>query len=301
MFNEVFDLQIMFFVLLFLGYFLRKRDVITVEGKKSLNRLLLYVVLPCNIVNAFRIELESEILEVFVRVLLISVAIQFMCWLIGKFGYNWIEPRKRSVLQYATACSNAGFIGNPIAEGVFGTVGLLYTSAFLIPQRIIMWSAGISYFTTGVSFKERVKKVLLHPCIIAVIIGGIIMFLKPAIPTLCYDIIKKIGDTNTVLSMLIIGTVLAEVPLKSVFSKEAFLYSILRLVILPLIVFLGCKAMGFGSEETGISVVLTAMPAGSTSVILAQQYDGDSEYAIKLVVLSTLLLFVSLPIWLMII
>ena len=79
------------------------------------------------------------------------------------------------VLQYATVCSNAGFLGNPVAEGLYGSIGLLYASVYLIPQRIVMWSAGISYFTESPSRKEVVKKVLTHPCIVAVEIGIVLM------------------------------------------------------------------------------------------------------------------------------
>ena len=39
-----------------------------------------------------------------------------------------------------------GFVGSPLAEGLFGGVGLLLTSFYLIPQRIVMWSVGVSYF-----------------------------------------------------------------------------------------------------------------------------------------------------------
>ena len=49
-------------------------------------------------------------------------------------------------MQYGTVCSNAGFLGSPLTEGLFGGVGLLLTSVYLIPQRIVMWSMGVSYF-----------------------------------------------------------------------------------------------------------------------------------------------------------
>ena len=51
-------------------------------------------------------------------------------------------------LQYGTICSNAGFLGNPIAEGIYGAEGLVLASVYLIPQRIMMWSSKVreSYF-----------------------------------------------------------------------------------------------------------------------------------------------------------
>lgn len=43
----------------------------------------------------------------------------------------------------------SGFLGDPIAEGIYNGVGVLYTSIFLIPMRIVMWSVGTTYFAAG--------------------------------------------------------------------------------------------------------------------------------------------------------
>lgn len=62
------------------------------------------------------------------EVLLIALGIQILCWLDGKILFEFAEPGKKKVLQYATICSNAGFMGNPIIEGIYGQEGLLYAS-----------------------------------------------------------------------------------------------------------------------------------------------------------------------------
>ena len=72
------------------------------------------------------------------------------------------EDRRKN-LTYAIICSNAGFLGNPIAEGVFGSVGLMYASVYLIPQRIMMWSEGLAIFSGNKDPKGTLKKVLTHP------------------------------------------------------------------------------------------------------------------------------------------
>ena len=67
---------------------------------------------------------------------------------------------------------------------MFGGVGLLLTSAYLIPQRIVMWSMGVSYFMqddAAASLGERtrhravLRKTLTHPCILAVFVGMALM------------------------------------------------------------------------------------------------------------------------------
>ena len=90
--------------------------------------------------------------------------------LIEKYFFVKTHSRQRSVLQYGTICSNAGFMGSPLIQGLYGLDGLLFASIYLIPQRIVMWSGGVACFTSTKGI-EVVKKVITHPCIIAVFIG----------------------------------------------------------------------------------------------------------------------------------
>ena len=111
------------------------KGVLTADGRKCLTDLLIDLILPCNIINSFLIDLSSEVLIASLEVLLIALGIQILCWLGGKVLFGFAEPGKKKVLQYATICSNAGFMGNPIIEGIYGQEGLLYASVYLIPLR----------------------------------------------------------------------------------------------------------------------------------------------------------------------
>jgi hypothetical protein len=77
------------------------------------------------------------------EVLIASIGIQLFYVVLTKILFNRFHDGEKQVYQYATVCSNAGFMGNPISQGVFGDLGLLYASVFVIPQRIVMWTAGI--------------------------------------------------------------------------------------------------------------------------------------------------------------
>ena len=120
-------------------------------------------------------------------------------------------------------------------------MGLLYASIYLIPQRIVMWSAGVSYFTESTSKRDLIKKVVTHPCIIAVGIGLTIMIFQIKLPVFLSDTIKSISGCTTAMSMILIGSILADVDIKDMKSKTMWAFSLLRLIIIPLIVFIGCK------------------------------------------------------------
>lgn len=299
-YSSLINLQGMLFLLVAAGIILRKKGILPEQAKSILTDLVIYLILPCNIISSFFIEFNMEILKGFAVILVIATLIQFGCLLFANTFYNKEPDRRKKVLQYGTVCSNAGFMGNPIAEGVYGGEGLMYASIFLIPQRIVMWSAGVSYFTESPDRKTVVKKVVTHPCIVAVYIGMFFMITQLSLPVFLENTIRNIGSCTTTVSMVLIGTILAEVNPGTIFDKGIVKYTVIRLLLIPLLVFAGCRLFSVDPLLSGVSVLLTGMPAGSTTAILAAKYDGDYIFATKCVVVTTLLSLITIPLWCMI-
>ena len=299
-YSRLLNLQGMLFLLVAAGVVLRKKGILPEGAKAILTDLVIYLILPCNIINSFFIEFNLEILKGFAVILTIASLIQFGCLMFAKVFYNREPESRKKVLQYGTVCSNAGFMGNPIAEGVYGAEGLMYASIFLIPQRIVMWSAGVSYFTESPDRKTVVKKVLTHPCIIAVYIGLVLMITRLPLPAFLQNTIKSVGGCTTTVSMVLIGAILAEVEPGSILDWGIVKYAAIRLFLLPLLVYVSCRAFHVKPLLAGVSVLLTGMPAGSTTAILASKYDGDYIFATKCVVVTTLLSLVTIPLWCMV-
>lgn len=299
--DGLFDLQVMMFLLMAVGVVLRKMDIITKEGKGMLTDLVIDLILPCNIISAFYMPMDHSVFVSGVEILIISILIQIFCTFISGILYRKVPKEKRMVLQYATVCSNAGFLGNPVAEGLYGSVGLLYASVYLIPQRIVMWSAGVSYFTECPSKKEVVKKVLKHPCIVAVEIGIVLMVTQVQLPGFLSSAIENVGGCTTAITMMLIGTILTDVDMRHILTRTTVAYSFIRLAFIPAVVFAGCWLANIDSVVAGVSVTLAAMPAGTTTAILAMKYHGDEEFATQSVVLTTMLSMAAIPIWSLII
>ena len=164
-----------------------------------------------------------------------------------------------------------------------------------------MWSAGVSYFTQSPSRKEVVKKVLTHPCIIAVEIGIVLMVTQIQLPEFLSTGIEEIGGCTTAVTMILIGTILMDTDMRHMITKITAGYSVIRLIFIPTVVLLGCLLAGVDSVVAGVSVTLAAMPAGTTTAILALKYHGDEEFATQCVVLTTVLSVAAIPIWSLII
>lgn len=297
-FGNMFNMQGMLFLLMIIGAVLTWKRIITADGQKLLTDLVMDVTLPASIIKSFQMELSRELLESCLEIFLVAIAIQVGTFLLSALLYRGISDEKhRKVLQYATICSNAGVLGNPIAEGIFGSMGLLYASIYLIPQRTFMWSAGLTYFTRCPSKKELARKVLTHPCIIAVAFGMVLLITGTTLPGFLGSTVNSIAGANTAVSMMLIGSFLVGVNVKSMFQKTFYYYSFVRLFLIPFLVFVPCRLLGLDSMVTGVSTILAAMPAASSTAILAAKYECDEVFASKCVVFTTVLSMVTIPVW----
>lgn len=292
--KSLIDLQITIFCLMIAGYIMTKLNILTSATKKSMTDLIIDFILPCNIIVSFMIEFNRQILISCLAVFCISIGIQLFSAFAGRFFYQKTDKGQLAVLKYATIVSNAGFLGNPIVQGLYGSQGLLYASIYLIPQRIVMWSAGVSCFTDAKG-KNVIKKVITHPCIIAVAIGLVLMIFQIQLPSGITKTLNYASNCTTALSMIVIGNILAEVKVKEIVSGKNIWFCIVRLIIFPIVVFTFCKLIGIDQLVTAVSTVLSGMPAAATTAILAAKYNCDDHFAVKIVFLSTILSLLTIP------
>lgn len=296
-FVSLINLQLMMFAIMGIGACLRKMGIIKSEDKRVITELIINLLLPCSIVMAFYIEFSEEILRQGFMILVISALLQVFCLILSKTLFNNYSHDQKVILQYGTICSNAGFLGNPIAEGVYGSLGLLYASIYLLPLRIITWSVGLSYYTESTDRKALIKKVITHPCIVTVFIGLTLMITQIQLPEALRSTLSSLGSCSTPFTMLLIGVILAEGDIKTMVTKTTVKFAVLRLGLIPLAVFFGCKLCNIPELVAGVATLLAAMPAGTTTAILAVKYNRDAEFATKCVVFTTILSMVMIPIW----
>ncbi|MBD9253321.1 AEC family transporter [bacterium] len=296
---ELGSLQLTLFAMMLIGALLKKKDIIDENGKKCLADLCINVVIPCNIFKSCLVELDAGVLKSCAMLFVSAVIMQLLCLVLNRFLFERYDPQRKKVLQCCTIVPMSGFLGNPIAEGIYNEVGVPYTSIFLIPMRIVMWSVGTTYFVAGetVEKKKLIKNVLTHPCLGAIYLGLLCMVTQVQLPSVILNSVKYIGNCNSALTMFIVGTILTDAPLKSIVSRDTVKFRLLRLALLP------AAALGVGLllhlEPTalGVSVLMTGMPAGATAVIFAAKYGSDAPFAARNVVFTTLLSMLTLPLW----
>lgn len=295
----LFNLQSTLFAMMLIGTWMKKKGIMDENGKRCMTDLCVNIIIPCNILKSFLIEFNLDILKT-CGLLFVSAAImQGICLLLNQWLFNRYPPQRKKVLQYCTLVPMSGFLGNPITEGIYNQIGVLYTSIYLIPMRIMMWSAGTAYFTanTRLSRKKLIKNILTHPCLAAIYIGIFFMITQLPLPRFVTETIRYISSCNSAVTMFIVGTILADVKLSSIFSKDTLAFSFFRLIVLPAISLGLGLLLGLDAVSLGISVLMTGMPAGATAAIFAARYESDAAFATKCVVMTTLVSMITLPAW----
>ena len=297
--SDLISLQGTLFAMMLIGAWLKKRGIIDENGKRCLTDLCVNIIIPCNIFRSCLIEFNMEIFRACGLLLLSAVLLQMLCLLLNRFLFNRYPPQRKKVLQYCTIVPMSGFLGNPIAEGLYDSLGVLYTSIFLIPMRIVMWSVGTTYFVADakVEKKKVIRNILTHPCLMAVYLGLICMVTQLPLPAIITKTVGYVGSCNSAMTMFIVGTILADVKLSTIVSKDTILFSIFRLLALPALAFGLGTALGLERVALGVSVLMTGMPAGATAAIFAARYESDADFATRCVVFSTLVSMVTLPMW----
>lgn len=288
------EMQGTLFLFILVGIYTQKKGIITSRNRKKFTDLIIEVILPCNIVSSFLIKWSHSLLINCAAAFVVAIATQIGYVILSKVLFRKSEKNRQAVLRYAIICSNAGFLGNPIVESIFGSTGLLFASVALIPLRFAMWSSGLALFTKT-DGKSTAKKLITHPCIIAVFVGFVLMLTQIKLPGFMLKTISGIGSCNTAISMIVIGSILAEINLKKILDKELLLYSLIRLLAIPLVILVMLSLLKVDQLVTGVIVLLSAMPAGSTTVMLADKYDGDAKFATSCVFLSTILSLITIP------
>lgn len=295
-FKNMIDMQLMMFLLVAIGFFIRKKGIVNTEGRMNMIDLCLHITLPFNVLHSFLRKWDWNLFIACGVILLLSVGFNAISVFFSAVLYKKQETNRQKSLKYGTIISNSGFLGNPMVEGIYGSEGLLYAALFMLPVRIVMWTIGIAVFLKG--RKEKLwKNVLTHPCIVAIYAGVIIMVCGIQFPTFVEKTIVGISGCNTPLSMMLIGMMLAEVKPKGLIDKTMVFYTAIRLLVIPAVVFAITVFLPLDGMLRGITVIMAGMPAPITTALLSAKYGGDEKYATGMVFLSTILSLITLPLW----
>ena len=295
--NDVINQVIVLCLVMVIGFYGRKKEIIKGEMLKGLTEILMNITLPCLLLSSFNTSYTKELLQNIIKVFFYSLGIHIFMAGISNILLIKAKEERKNILKFVTIFSNFGYMGYPIMEGIFGKIGVFYASIFGIPFNIMVLTLGVVLFNKESKNEINLKKVILQPGIIFVIIGLVAFLLKIPYPKPIYKTLDMVGSMTSPLSMIIVGANFSGISLKSLLKdKDLYFISVIRLLIAPLIIFMVLSMLKVDSYLLKICVILTAMPAAAITSVFAEMYDGDKGFAAQCVFITTVLSIITIPI-----
>lgn len=294
--SQLINQVIVLFIIMMVGFYAKKKKYLNNTVDKGLSELLINITLPFMIVTSFNIKYEAAMVSNSQKILLYSFLIHIGLIFFSKMMFFKFPKNKQQVFRFITIFCNVGFMGYPVLESIYGGIGVFYAAIFNIPFNILVWTVGVMLFTGEKDFKSM-RKAVANPALIAVFIGLILFAFSISLPLPIATSLKLVGSTTTPISMIIIGSMLAEIQFKNIFSDFSTYYAtVVRLLIVPMIVYVVLKLLKADPLLLNICVILQAMPAAVMAPILAEKYGGDSLLASQCVFITTIVSSITIPI-----
>ncbi|MBU5434589.1 AEC family transporter [Pseudoflavonifractor sp. MSJ-37] len=287
------------FLMILLGFVLVRAGLLRSEDSKPLSVVVLYLVSPCMMLNAFQIEKTEELVHGLLLSLLAAVSIHILLFLlITVFG----KVLKLTVVEQASVMySNAGNLIIPLVTAILGSQWVVFTSVFLAIQVPLLWTHCRSLLSGERS--ASVRDIVLNPNILATAGGAVLFLLGVRLPAFLTEPMSSMGSMIGPLSMLVAGMLIGGMDMKKVLSfRGIWKMSALRLIVVPLVLALLLKYSGLahmaanGTTILMVSLLAAATPSAATVMQMSQIFDRDAEYASAIYVVTTLLCIVTMPV-----
>ncbi len=305
----------MLFAMMFTGFFLRKTKFLDEQVTSGLSKFVLYFCFTCMAVfNIGTLTIDRDIMGSLGSTLLIVILLFVIYALVVKYYVKLRKyPKEVSGLaEIAMTSPNNGFMGFPISLMFFGQVGLLYMAVHNAVYNVYVFSYGLVKLKENTKRDEehgsmRVKifslaKVCFNPIIIGVLTGLILSLLEVPLDNVVGLYLETMGSLATPLSMVLIGSTLAESNFLETFRNNIVIEAgIMKNLILPAITFLLIYWLPIEPIAKSIIVLGMALPSGATVVILATREKNNPELSSKILFFSTLFAMGTLPLFLWII
>lgn len=254
----------------------------------SLNRLIVQVVLPAFFVHYLS---TSDVPVAAAWQTAWFTALQLVALTAIGWAAAWMLGLRGAVaviVGLATAISNSGNFGLPLAALAFGADMILHQAVIVSTQSIFVFTLGPLLLLGGSDGWRAGLKSLKSPIYPAIIIGLVLNAFDVALPNLVAKPLSMLASLYTPLALLTLGAQLA-MSKSRVLTMPITLATMLKLIVAPIVTTLALIPLGFEPTPADLLIATAAAPIGVTLAIVAAQVEREVEFATAAVVVTTLL------------
>ena len=280
------------FLLVFLGYFVKRINVINENFVDITSKFVFSVSLPALVfINIVGINL-SEAIDIS-QIIYIYAATLFSFFIVWILSIPFIKDAKNlSVFVQGAYRSNFAIVGLAIISKLFGASALGKASlilAFVLPLYNVL---AVIILTVPfrkerkLNLKSTLVEILLNPLIVAVILGLLFSYFQINLPSVINLTLDFTAELALPLALIGIGGSLNMQNIQKA-SGLAFTSSAIKIILIPIVLTLGSYYFGYRGLDLGIMFVLFSCPTAIVSFIMAEAMGANSKLAGNIVLIST--------------
>lgn len=292
------------FAVIAIGVVVRRVHWVEGEAETSLMRLVVNVCSPCFVFesvasNAALREPENLLLPPLVGFVMTVIGIRAGLLVAKAIGLHVGTGMRTFAL--AVGVTNYGYLPLPIMAGLWGPESRGVLLVHNVGVEIAIWTVGVLVLS-GLSLREGWRK-LASPMLIALVLavgcnlGGV----TPRLPQLVLDTVHALAVCAIPLGLIMTGVNLANYlkrPGELFDAKVTGAAMALRLGVLPVVMLVVAKYLPCSVELKRVMLVQAAMPVALVSIIMARVYGGHPRTAVQIVLGTTALGVLVIPLWL---
>ncbi|RCW54184.1 MULTISPECIES: AEC family transporter [Halanaerobium] len=297
-FQVVITQIISLFLLIAVGYFLRRSKHLDQKETGAISKLLLDLILPAMLISSLQIDITAKMLGDFINLFLYWIAFYLILIVLATVITKLfpISRDKKVVLKFFLIFGNVGYMGLPVIDVIFPENGIFFGSIGVVVFNIFLWTYGASLFLRNNDNKKINLRDIFNNGVIAIIIGLFLMLTGIKLPTTIMTAVDMLANATFPLSMLVIGSGLAQIKITGIFKDLNIIsYSALKLLLIPAAALMILNLFNISDPVRTILVLQIAMPAAANGVIFAERYEGNYIFAAESLFLSTLMAALSIP------
>ena len=289
------------FLMIGVGYVLKRIDFLSEKDIDPLNKIVMYVLLPCMIFSALY-SADMKMLPTLGTLPFIILAESAICGVIAYIILkckHYDDIKTWSVLL-PLLISNTAFVGYPVTLGVYGHQGfVMAVFCDLATTVIFLILSFVLVLKFGGTIKNAFKKILLFPPLWAVVLGISFNLLNVPIGPVVDKTIGYLADGAIPLIMISLGLAIKF----EGFNRNKSLVcinSFIKLILCPVVTLIIVSYLGFTGLQNNIGIIEAAMPSGTMSLVLAITYKLDYELTSDCILVNAIISLVTLPVLIMI-
>lgn len=249
-------------------------------------RLAMTLSVPCLIfVALMKTEIDPEALAALTLASLVAYGLVAAgCFVLVKLGKLDVQTFLAPLIF-----GNTGNLGLPLALFAFGEVGLGYAVVVFAVMAILSFTIGIWLVSGGGSLNKVVKE----PLVAATLLGALFLWNDWETPEFLTNALELIGQMAIPIMLITLGVAVARLETKAM--TQAVILSIVKVAICAGAAWWAGMWFGLEPVAAAVLIVQVSTPVAVTSYMLAEKYGADAQPVAGLVVASTVLSVITLP------